>query len=63
MIRLIVTWFGAGDMRPASGTWGSAVAVALGVLIHWLGSFPLLALATEARCDAVIIGHQSRFLQ
>ena len=48
MIRLIVTWFGAGDMKPAPGTWGSAVAVALGVLIHWIGSFPLLALATVA---------------
>ncbi|MFD1795687.1 phosphatidylglycerophosphatase A [Paracoccus aurantiacus] len=48
MIRMIVTWFGAGDMRPGPGTWGSAVAIALGVLIHWLGSFPLLAVATIA---------------
>ena len=48
MHRLIATWFGAGDMRPAPGTWGSAVAVALGVVIHWIGSFPLLALATVA---------------
>ena len=48
MDRMIVTWFGAGLMKPAPGTWGSAVAVALGVLIHWLGSFPALALATLA---------------
>lgn len=48
MHRLIATWFGAGDMKPAPGTWGSAVAVALGVVIHWIGSFPLLALATVA---------------
>ena len=48
MDRMIVTWFGAGLMKPAPGTWGSAVAVALGVLIHWIGSFPLLALATVA---------------
>ena len=34
MDRMIVTWFGAGDMKPAPGTWGSAVAVELGVLIH-----------------------------
>ncbi|NHF72609.1 phosphatidylglycerophosphatase A family protein [Paracoccus xiamenensis] len=48
MDRMIVTWFGAGLMKPAPGTWGSAVAVACGVLIHWIGSFPLLALATLA---------------
>ena len=48
MHRIIATWFGAGDIRPAPGTWGSAVAVALGVVIHWIGSFPLLALATVA---------------
>ena len=48
MDRMIVTWFGAGLMKPAPGTWGSAVAVALGVVIHWIGSFPLLALATIA---------------
>lgn len=48
MHRIIATWFGAGDIRPAPGTWGSAVAVALGVVIHWIGSFPILALATIA---------------
>ncbi|MDO5642865.1 MAG: phosphatidylglycerophosphatase A [Paracoccus sp. (in: a-proteobacteria)] len=46
ILRLIVTWFGAGLLRPAPGTWGSAVAVLCGVLIHRLGSFPLLALAS-----------------
>lgn len=44
--RLLATWFGAGFLRPAPGTWGSAVAVALGLLIHGIGHFPLLALAT-----------------
>ena len=48
MDRMIVTWFGAGLMKPAPGTWGSLVAVALGVLIHWWGSFPALAVATLA---------------
>ena len=33
MDRMIVTWFGAGLMKPAPGTWGSAVAVALGVAL------------------------------
>lgn len=46
--RAICTLFGVGHLRPAPGTWGSAVAVALGVLIHGLGHFPLLAAATIA---------------
>lgn len=46
MDKLICTWFGAGNLKPAPGTWGSLVAVALGVLIHWIGSFPMLAIAT-----------------
>lgn len=48
MIRLICTWFGTGLLRPASGTWGSAVAIFLGVILHWIGHFPLLAVATIA---------------
>nr|WP_111298890.1 phosphatidylglycerophosphatase A [Paracoccus saliphilus] len=46
MERLLCIWFGAGLLRPAPGTWGSAIAVTLGLLIHRLGHFPLLALAT-----------------
>jgi len=46
--RLLSIWFGAGLLKPASGTWGSAVAVVLGLLIHRIGHFPLLALATVA---------------
>lgn len=48
MERLLCIWFGAGLLRPAPGTWGSAVAVALGLLIYRIGHFPLLALATAA---------------
>ncbi|WBU57756.1 phosphatidylglycerophosphatase A family protein [Paracoccus sediminicola] len=48
MEKLLCTWFGAGQMRPAPGTWASVVAVALGVLIHWVGHFPLLLVATLA---------------
>ena len=33
MSRLIATLFGVGYLRPASGTWASAVAVLLGVVI------------------------------
>ena len=46
--RVVSIFFGAGLLRPAPGTWGSAVAILLGVLIHGLGSFPLLAAATVA---------------
>ncbi|MDO5614161.1 MAG: phosphatidylglycerophosphatase A [Paracoccus sp. (in: a-proteobacteria)] len=48
MERILCIWFGAGLLRPAPGTWGSAVAVALGLLIHRIGHFPLLAIATAA---------------
>ncbi|TRW96899.1 phosphatidylglycerophosphatase A [Paracoccus sp. M683] len=48
MERLLSIWFGAGLLRPAPGTWGSAVAIALGLLIYRIGHFPLLAIATVA---------------
>lgn len=48
MIRAVTTFFYIGLLRPAPGTWGSAAALALGVLIDgWLG-FPVLALAVLA---------------
>lgn len=46
MDRLLATWFYSGLMRPAPGTWGSALAVVMGLLLHRAGHFPLLALAT-----------------
>lgn len=46
MDRLLCIWFGAGLLKPAPGTWGSAVAVLLGLLLHRIGHFPLLAAAT-----------------
>jgi phosphatidylglycerophosphatase A len=48
MTRLLVIWFGVGHLRPAPGTWGSAVAIAMALGLHALGGFPLLALATLA---------------
>ncbi len=37
MQTVIATFFGIGRLRPAPGTWGSAAAVALGVLAYeWL---------------------------
>lgn len=46
--KAIATLFGIGYLKPAPGTWGSAVAVAAGVGLHGLGSFPLLLAATVA---------------
>lgn len=46
MDRLLCTWFGTGLLKPAPGTWGSAVAILLGVLLHRIGHFPLLLAAT-----------------
>lgn len=40
---LISTWFGAGLIGAAPGTWGSAVALPLGVLLAYAGG-PLLVL-------------------
>lgn len=38
MIQMIATFFGVGKLRPAPGTWGSAAAVALAVLVYELGA-------------------------
>jgi phosphatidylglycerophosphatase A len=48
MSRAVATVFGVGLLRPAPGTWGSAVAVGIGVLIDRFAGFPGLALATLA---------------
>jgi len=44
--RLLCSWFGAGWMKPAPGTWGSAAALPLGWLLWWLGGPPALAIAS-----------------
>ena len=46
MIRAFVTLFGVGYVRPASGTWASALAVVLALFLHGVGGFPLLLIAT-----------------
>jgi len=48
MSRLIATFFGVGNLRPAPGTWGSLAALPVAYLIHLLGGFPLFAVATVA---------------
>jgi phosphatidylglycerophosphatase A len=48
MSRVIATWFGAGLLRPAPGTWGSLAALPCAWGLHVLGGFPLLAAASVA---------------
>jgi len=44
--RLIATFFGAGLLRPAPGTWGSVAALPVAWLLHVMGGFWALALGT-----------------
>jgi len=46
--NLIGTFFGAGNLKPAPGTWGSLAALPVAYVLHTLGGFPLLGLATLA---------------
>lgn len=48
MTRLVTTVLGLGHLRPAPGTWASAVAVLAGVLIDRFLGFPALVAATLA---------------
>lgn len=52
MSRLVATFFGAGYLRPASGTWASAIALGLGVAIDRYLGFPALVLATATATAA-----------
>ncbi|MEM8581680.1 MAG: phosphatidylglycerophosphatase A [Pseudomonadota bacterium] len=46
MSRLIATFFGAGLLRPAPGTWGSLAALPVFWLLHVSGGFALVLVAT-----------------
>ncbi len=48
LAHLIATVGGTGYLRPAPGTWGSAVALPLGFGLHAIGGFPLLALGAAS---------------
>lgn len=48
MSRALAIFFGVGLLRPAPGTWGSLVAVLLGLLITRYLGFPALVVATAA---------------
>ncbi|WP_372605596.1 phosphatidylglycerophosphatase A [Actibacterium sp.] len=42
MTRLIATFFGAGLLKPAPGTWGSLAALPAAYVLLLIGSWPLL---------------------
>jgi phosphatidylglycerophosphatase A len=44
---LLATWFGAGLLPKAPGTWGSLAAIPFGLALSWLGG-PWLLLAAAA---------------
>ena len=46
LANVIGTFFGAGYLKPAPGTWGSAAALPAAYVLHSIGGFPLLGLAT-----------------
>mmetsp|Transcript_1155 Transcript_1155/g.2304 ORF Transcript_1155/g.2304 Transcript_1155/m.2304 type:complete len:162 (-) Transcript_1155:207-692(-) len=48
MIRAITTFGGVGLLRPAPGTWGSLAGLIAAVLLHMIGGFWLLFVATLA---------------
>jgi phosphatidylglycerophosphatase A len=48
LARAIATFGYVGLIPGAPGTWGSLAALPAGYALHWLGGFPLLALATLA---------------
>ena len=45
MTRIITTFFGAGLLPKAPGTWGTLAALPVGWVLHGLGGFPLLLAA------------------
>ena len=48
LTRMIATFGGVGNLRPAPGTWGSLAALPVAWGLHVLGGFWLLLMATVA---------------
>ncbi|MGI3167607.1 phosphatidylglycerophosphatase A family protein [Pseudooceanicola sp. C21-150M6] len=44
--QLIATLGGVGNLKPAPGTWGSAAALPLMLVLHLIGGFALVLVAT-----------------
>ena len=56
-VELLVTWFGSGYLKPASGTWGSLAALPFGIALHWaFGPIALCVLALLLYGAGVVLG-------
>lgn len=56
-IALLVTWFGTGYIKPASGTWGSLAALPFGIFLSWMfGPLALCVLALLLYAIGVVLG-------
>ncbi len=56
-IALLVTWFGTGYIKPASGTWGSLAALPFGIFLSWMfGPVALCVLALLLYAIGVVLG-------
>jgi phosphatidylglycerophosphatase A len=56
-IALLVTWFGTGYIKPASGTWGSLAALPFGIALSWMfGPVALCVLALLLYAIGVVLG-------
>ncbi|WP_027134462.1 phosphatidylglycerophosphatase A family protein [Geminicoccus roseus] len=56
-IEMLITWFGSGYIKPASGTWGSLAALPFGIVLHWaFGPLALGVLALLLYGVGVILG-------
>lgn len=56
-IEMLITWFGSGYIKPASGTWGSLAALPFGIVLHWaFGPLALGVLALLLYGVGVVLG-------
>jgi phosphatidylglycerophosphatase A len=54
---MLITWFGSGYIKPASGTWGSLAALPFGIFLHWaFGPLALGVLALVLYGAGVVVG-------
>lgn len=56
-IEMLITWFGSGYIKPASGTWGSLAALPFEIVLHWaFGPLVLGVLALLLYGVGVVLG-------
>jgi phosphatidylglycerophosphatase A len=56
-VEMLVTWFGSGYLKPASGTWGSLASLPLGILVDWaMGPLILCLSALVLYVAGVVLG-------